>query len=186
MGGVLSVCMNLSYSAHIWEFDGDPYYSLFPWICWFVLGFFYENILRVLGKWEERRVYGILVIVATCLTNILIMEKGVNYFSVYYIPFAIVNLIFLHYLSNKLFLFKRLQNILNAIGTQTLWIMFTNFYVTILCAKLLIQLDNGLFILGAPILTVVLLTGFALFLKYFEKKCNLKAVSIINQIIGIR
>mgnify|MGYP005788091631 FL=1 len=100
--GVLSVCMNLAYCAHIWEWNGNPYYSLFPWIYWFVLGFFYEKILSILEKWEERRVYNILVIVAVCLTNILAMGKDVNYFSIYYIPYAIVNLMFLRCLSNKL------------------------------------------------------------------------------------
>lgn len=182
--GCISLGMTIAYSIRVFKWRVSPYFSLFPWTYWFVLGLFWEQLSKFLESWEKEKRYCLFIILTTCFSNILAMGNGINYFSICYIPYAIINLMFLHMISCKLFRLKFCRIYMCMIGDQTLWIMFTNFYVTVLFAKCLLYMRNGMALLLAPILTIILLVYLTSILKSMERK--IRAMKQFNMVIGIR
>lgn len=162
----------------------NPYFSLFPWIHWFVIGLFLDHVIGWIDILIDNKFYIRFGVILTLLANIMLLKSDLNYFSIYYIGVEIFNLIFIYWISSCLSNTDRIKTVLSKIGSQTLWIMFTNFYITIIFEKLLLLFKNGALILFVPIMTVFSLTFLADIFKNVEEQCKLPFS--LSRVLGVR
>lgn len=162
----------------------NPYFSLFPWLHWFAIGILLDRVVRWIDILTGARFYSRFGVALTLLANFLLMKPGLNYFSMYYMVVEVFNLVLIYWISSRLSNTGCIKTICSKIGGQTLWIMFTNFYVTIIFEKFLLLFKNGVLILFAPIMTVFFLVFLADVFKNIENRHKLPIS--ISKVLGIR
>lgn len=142
-----------SFVFQIWcavtEFNGiSIYYNFIAWIGWFSIGLLI-NKMKVIVKWPSYK-----YLISSCLIGVCIVLKfGVNYASAWFIPFALICFCLIAKSAVQI-VDSKVGSYFQVLGQNSMLIMFTNFYITIFLAKIIISITGmpGIIIL-CPILT---------------------------------
>ena len=184
---IISVASQLLTAAGIIPADTlSPYLNPMNWAGWFSLGILAKRHVifdRIFQQSKRERLLFSAPVQTVALSAIVVggVYLEITYWSPLYIPFSVLSLLLIYLITMRLFEIPFLQRIMCTIGSNSMFVMYSNYYLALASAKLLGMIAPSAYLI-APFFVLLFINTFCAIIKYLPRRLS----HCCSLLLGIR